>query len=348
MSGLAFTVDIQHSEDLAKEFVRQGINCFPISSNTPKAVRRSVVQTFKTGDPNGFPVLTSCDALSEGFDAEIAAVGMGTRPTKSPVVFQQQVGRVARPYPSPEDYLAALRRGERPWKKPYAIWLDFCDQSGRHDLCSLPSLFGLRAGFDLKGKSAKETVRQIEKLEEENPGLDLGEVTEVSQIPRLLRSHTERINLFQTPIVAREIQALSRLGWIRTGPDRYQVSSPTQHTTYLVTLNLLGRYDVFASHVGVRRFLESFPDLREAIGFADTLVPQEDRVVLSTEMAWRSAPCTHKQVQLLWDRSYAVRHGFTDAAQLYRHFRKLHRVGNARFSRGGVSGMIDLVLHRNL
>src|SRR5204862_4303704 len=57
--------------------------------------------------------------------------------------------------------------------KEAAVIVDFCDVTARHSLVTVPSLFGLRSGFDAKGKEIIAQVEVVERLEASNPRLDL-------------------------------------------------------------------------------------------------------------------------------------------------------------------------------
>ena len=90
------------------------------------------------------------------------------RPTKSGLLFRQQVGRILRPYPSPEDLAEMARRGTEPaYIKQNALIIDVCDVSGRHSLISSPTLFGLRRDYNAQGKPLIEQVEEIRKIERE-------------------------------------------------------------------------------------------------------------------------------------------------------------------------------------
>ena len=58
--------------------------------------RRDLVNKLRDGD---IRVLTSCDIISEGFDAPAVGGAILLRPTQSLALFRQQVGRCLRPKP---------------------------------------------------------------------------------------------------------------------------------------------------------------------------------------------------------------------------------------------------------
>jgi superfamily II DNA or RNA helicase len=345
LPAIAFVSDVKHVHDMAAEFNRQGIEAHGIWGAMPIKERQELVRGYKMGD---FPAVVSCNALNEGFDAERASVALLARPTKSPLLLEQQIGRVSRPFPSPEAYLKLISTSAGTfWTKPHAIVIDFVDACGKHDICRLPSLFGLPGNFNLQGKSTVRVVKKLEQVSLDHPGFEVDEVTREEDLPRMLRAHVERIELFGSTIAAEELRSISRMSWIKSRSG-FTLSVPSLHATFQVSQDLVGNWSLWRSVGSQRELLGSFPDLQEAVIAADRRVPLADRAVVSTGMAWQAYPPTKKQVKYLWNLSQAVRKGFSDPNKMHRHFCKLCREGNPRFSRGGCRDMIDkLLLTRN-
>lgn len=101
-SALAFAVDIEHAEALAAEARRQGIKAQAITSKTSDKDRERFIAQFASGE---LMLLASCGCLSVGFDQPRASVALLCRPTKSLILFLQQIGRVLRLYPDKKDAL---------------------------------------------------------------------------------------------------------------------------------------------------------------------------------------------------------------------------------------------------
>ena len=94
--ALAFCVSVQHAEHGAAEFQAAGYSAVSIDGKLDKAERDRRVAGFRDGDVQ---ILTSCDLVSEGLDIPAAVVAILLRPTESPGLYMQQVGRVLRPGP---------------------------------------------------------------------------------------------------------------------------------------------------------------------------------------------------------------------------------------------------------
>lgn len=97
---LLFAIDIAHAEHIAEELVKQNIFALAVHSKTPD--RENRIDGFK----NGFiQALVSVAVLTTGFDApDIDLIGL-LRPTASPVLHVQTIGRGLRPSPNKEDCL---------------------------------------------------------------------------------------------------------------------------------------------------------------------------------------------------------------------------------------------------
>ncbi len=283
MTFFAFTVDVQHTNDLAAAFGEAGIKAYPYSGSTPDGERRRLMAAIRAREIDG---LISCDALTVGVDVPNLGVLHFARPTKSPLLFQQQFGRGTRPYPAPEQYA-----GWQGWVKPYCVTIDYVDVCAKHPAQSVPNLFGLRPDFNMKGKKALEVVDQVEKLVAKAPGVNL---TLFNDVDKLASAVTE-INLFAKPVVPDEIRQNSQLAWT-TGmaAGTYQLSF--EKSLISIKQNTLGQYDIFRHVQGVKTPLGSAADLQRALSLAEIEVPSEWFVRLQADAQWRFAPVTDKQL----------------------------------------------------
>lgn len=133
-STLVFGVDIKHIESLTAMFKKYGLDARGISSKTKSHIRAETLKEFKEGK---FPVLVNCGILTEGTDIPNIDCVIMSRPTKSPVLFQQMIGRGMRLSPEKEDCLV----------------LDFIDSYSQiPDLVTTPTLLGLDPTMEMKGE----------------------------------------------------------------------------------------------------------------------------------------------------------------------------------------------------
>ena len=124
--GIAFWPLVETAYHGAESFESAGIPSAVVHGGLPREERRLILKKFHEGE---IKVVHNCMVLTEGFDEPRADVVVIARPTKSPGLYQQMVGRVLRP-----DLTVAA--GDR----DKALILDVVGASVDHDLCSLIDL----------------------------------------------------------------------------------------------------------------------------------------------------------------------------------------------------------------
>ncbi|MEK8053134.1 DUF3427 domain-containing protein [Ideonella sp. DXS22W] len=88
--ALVFCVSMAHARFMAEQFNRAGLPAACITSETPDDERRRAPQRLASGE---LCALVTVDLYNEGVDLPFVDTLLLLRPTQSPVVFQQQVGR---------------------------------------------------------------------------------------------------------------------------------------------------------------------------------------------------------------------------------------------------------------
>lgn len=107
LRAIGFCCSRQHAEDMAKEFCQRGIASAAVYSGENGAYaaeRNEAIRKLKNGE---IRVIFSVDMFNEGVDIASLDMVMFLRPTESPVVFLQQLGRGLRLYKGKE-YLNVL------------------------------------------------------------------------------------------------------------------------------------------------------------------------------------------------------------------------------------------------
>jgi superfamily II DNA or RNA helicase len=267
--ALAFTVDVQHASDLAGEFQRQGVRAKAVSGQIPKAERRAIVQAYRDRE---IEILCNCALLTEGFDDPATDAVLMARPTRSKVLYQQMLGRGTRPAPGKSDLLV----------------LDFADLTRRHDVVSLPSLFGLNPALNLKGKMAAETVTRVESA-----GVDACRYDDIEQLERSI----ERIDFFRVSELPAEIAAGTRFSWVPILDGVLRLSLPDRRSLTIVE-NQLDQHEVWTANAGAKRRHGEFPDVHQAIAYADSIVPPGSLGAILREACWRDDKPSEKQIRL--------------------------------------------------
>ncbi|KAB1065129.1 DEAD/DEAH box helicase [Salibacter halophilus] len=170
---IVFAVDVEHSKSIVQRYNGEGIAAAHVDANTPKEERKSILEKFKKGE---ILILSNVDIVSEGFDVPDCEAVQLARPTKSLVLYLQQVGRCMRPAPGKEFGLVLDNAG---------LWLE-------HGLSYVDREWTLEGVKKRKGTAAsKEIIVEDEegivrkvKAPHEAEGLELMELTE--ELERLL------------------------------------------------------------------------------------------------------------------------------------------------------------------
>ena len=100
--GLAFCVSKSHAEDMAARFNEAGLTSTFIHSDLSADVRAERLSNFKNGK---FSLIANVGVLTTGFDAPDLDFIVMARPTSSPSLHIQMLGRGMRPYPSKDNCL---------------------------------------------------------------------------------------------------------------------------------------------------------------------------------------------------------------------------------------------------
>ncbi|GAB4818260.1 hypothetical protein N2152v2_005306 [Parachlorella kessleri] len=117
--AIVFCVGVEHSLDMAAAFEAAGIPCAAVHGKLPAAEREDLLRKFKEGE---YQVLSNCMILSEGYDESIVSAVVMARPTKSPALYTQCIGRGLRLHEGKED----------------CIVIDLTDR--HHDIATVASL----------------------------------------------------------------------------------------------------------------------------------------------------------------------------------------------------------------
>jgi superfamily II DNA or RNA helicase len=100
--SLVFSVNVAHAQELARAYRRRGLAAEAVWGGMPDGDRSAVLDRWRSGD---LQVVTNCAVLSEGFDFPELEALVVARPTLSPGLYLQMVGRVTRPVPGKTEAL---------------------------------------------------------------------------------------------------------------------------------------------------------------------------------------------------------------------------------------------------
>ena len=88
--ALLFAASVEHAQIMAALLKLKDISAAPISAETAPGARRQYIDAFRAGE---IQVLTNYGVLTQGFDAPAVRAIYVARPTFSPNLYQQMIGR---------------------------------------------------------------------------------------------------------------------------------------------------------------------------------------------------------------------------------------------------------------
>jgi superfamily II DNA or RNA helicase/diadenosine tetraphosphate (Ap4A) HIT family hydrolase/HKD family nuclease len=94
--AIAFCVTVTHADFMAEFFRRNGVAAVAVHSGPTSAPRTGSIEQLRSGD---LQVICTVDVFNEGLDVPEVETVLMLRPTESPVVFLQQLGRGLRRSP---------------------------------------------------------------------------------------------------------------------------------------------------------------------------------------------------------------------------------------------------------
>ena len=97
---IGFCVSVEHCEYMTKEFLKKGIKSAIITGNHGKDLREDIIKKFK--ETEDLEVIFTVNIFNEGIDIPCINSILMLRPTASPIIFTQQLGRGLRHYENKE------------------------------------------------------------------------------------------------------------------------------------------------------------------------------------------------------------------------------------------------------
>lgn len=98
---LGFCVTVEHANYMAKEFNKRGIKSVALTGENNIEYRKSIISRFEN-DNDDLEVIFVVDIFNEGIDIPCINMVLMLRPTNSPIIFTQQLGRGLRKFEDKE------------------------------------------------------------------------------------------------------------------------------------------------------------------------------------------------------------------------------------------------------
>ncbi|MFD0344035.1 DEAD/DEAH box helicase [Streptomyces sp. NPDC127117] len=277
--GVVFTPTVATAQAAAEALMAVGIKAAPVWGDMGRDERRETLARYNAGE---LQVLTNCMVLTEGFDAPHTSCIVVARPTKSPGLYVQMVGRGLRPAPGKGD----------------ALLLDVMGAATRHKLASMVDLTARELAPAEEGKSLREVAEEAVAAEERRT--------------LVARVEAEEINLFGT----------SSVRWLRTATGVWFIRLTSAQVLFLVRVpdTRLYRMRRWTTLGGVEPPRDDTArQLPEALAW---LEHQARRMApgsfVARQASWRSAQPSPKQIGLCRRLGLKVPRGSTagDVADL--------------------------------
>jgi superfamily II DNA or RNA helicase len=142
---IAFCAGVQHSVNLANAFRSRGVEAFAIYGSLKVKARRILIKGHKKGL---FPVLCNCNILTHGYDDPSVSGLIMARPTKSKVMYMQQLGRGLR--------IDDDDAGED------CVVLDVVDVASKHNMAIGKELVELEDALDERDKAVEKSAGLVQ------------------------------------------------------------------------------------------------------------------------------------------------------------------------------------------
>jgi ATP-dependent helicase IRC3 len=290
---IAFCVDIAHSQKLAETFRAYGVAAEAVWGVDP--YRGDKLRYHKE---RKLRVLTNCEVLTEGYDDWQVACIIMARPTKSQLLFVQMAGRGTR-IPEGIDNLLDARAAGTPLPKEDCLLLDVVDNTGRHSLVTLASIFGLPPKTDMKGQTVTKALATFQKVVDErtvDPKV-LENVETLEEIPTAV----EKADLFTVKWPEEVLQG-SKLQWKKGLGDEYFIALPNDEHVFIFR-DLIGKWDIKGTvkaqtfeHNGIDELPEAF---RVADNYITMMGGREILTLLRRDSKWRKQQISKPQLAYL-------------------------------------------------
>lgn len=232
-SWLVFCTGVEHAEHIRDALRMVGITAETVTGTTPKLERERIIREYQSGK---IRALTNCDVLTTGFDAPQTDLLAVLRPTKSPGLWVQIVGRGMRTAPGKADCLV----------------LDFAGNTATHGPVDMITMGRRKRRAAAPGEAPAKTCPQCKSmLSVFVRECECGYLFAANTVPKYDPNADDKSLLsFDSPIVEREVNRLTFSRHRKAGsPDSLKVtyfSGFTQVAQQWVCLEHPGKARVIA------------------------------------------------------------------------------------------------------
>lgn len=302
---LIFVPGVTLARSIATLFKENNIACESIDGKLSSKERKDILNRLHTGQTQ---VVVNCMLLVEGFDEPTIDCILFARPTKSKSFYLQMLGRGTRLHPNKTDCLV----------------IDLVGLSKRHNLITLPSLFGI-ANNKLKKKSLLAITEEIEQekqihqtqiqaldlLAEQQKALAESEKQTEPQLElenQLLDTtttptqHTTIESEVEEPLTQNKtVKKALRFNWLKLSEKCYALSISNNGILFLISGDNI-EWSVIWREDSKTSLIAKGLSLEYAMGIAQDFVRNLPiSVLIDIDANWRTQVPSDKQLILLHD-----------------------------------------------
>lgn len=281
---IVFCSGIEHSNNLADEFNKSGIECLSIDSTLDKGDRSDVIDRFISGKVK---VITNVGILVLGFDYTSVDCVLLASPTKSKTKYTQQIGRGLRLSEGKEDCLI----------------IDMQDNCSSHNLMDLSNI------FDMTIKDGENVTEAIERNEKEKVDEEerqrLRKELEEQQQKEYAELIAKQIELFNTNI-GNSFMEESYLDWFKCNKDTYALSE-SLFSHYIIQQETRDNFKAYhyraipQTREYTLELLNSNDNLMELINYIENEEIKQNNSFTYKKSRWKMERAT--DAQLKWARN---------------------------------------------
>lgn len=289
-SILIFCVDKDHTRTLTEQLQKRGHNAEYVLAETPALDRKRIIKDFKSGN---LRILVNCGCLTEGFDAPNADCAVLARPTRSPLLYFQIIGRVCRVYPG----------------KVNALVLDVVDNVGHQHIQTIGDAFGVR-GCDFLKEDVYAKSQVIKKASELGINIEVTDTIDkieqkVETVEKVIKgtvyveTKAQMVDVFSAADSAQEVINDSEFPWIRVNQERYVLPMMDGKIVKLER-DVMGKWSVYNGGIGLWKETKTGDaPLKWADSCVKKFYQKYDWQAKSIKAKWRQKSASTKQREVL-------------------------------------------------
>lgn len=260
---IVFTPTVLATQAFTEAFAAAGVRVGAVWGAMPAEDRVLTLKRFADGD---LDVIVNCMVLTEGFDEPRASCAIIARPTRSPALYVQMVGRVLRKFPGKTD----------------ALVLDVVGASLDHKLATLADLTSKRIKDILPGETLAEAA--IREKKEGNPNLagyvvGMEDVDLFHRSPSMWLTTYEGVYFIQTRCTVLPPNKCVRTNTYGKCGTHIWFLWPDENGTYKV--------GVRATYKAGGMYVREGLDLETAMSWAEQFATEEDPSLANRNASWR-------------------------------------------------------------